>query len=49
MSGLERDIERIREIIEEEKPRFTAFGGDVELLDVKDGKVRIRPTGFCYR
>ncbi len=49
MTGLEQDIERIKEIIEKEKSKFTVFGGDVEFLDVKDGKVRIRPTGFCYR
>jgi Fe-S cluster biogenesis protein NfuA len=46
---LQGDIQRIREIIEEVKPPFTTFGGDVEFLDVKDGKVRVRPTGYCHR
>lgn len=43
------DIQRIREIIEEIKPRFTAFGGDIEFVDVTDFTVRIRPTGYCHR
>jgi Fe-S cluster biogenesis protein NfuA len=46
---VDKDIERIREIIEEVKPRYTQFGGDIEFLDVKDDKVRIRPTGYCHR
>jgi Fe-S cluster biogenesis protein NfuA len=46
---LEKDIERIKEIIEELKPRYTTFGGDIEFLDIKDEKVRIRPSGYCYR
>jgi len=45
----ERDIERIKEIIEQEKPKFTMFGGDIEFMDVTDDKVRIRPVGYCYR
>lgn len=45
----EGDIERIKAIIEEVKPRFTRFGGDVEFMDVKDGRVLIRPVGYCYR
>ena len=45
----EADIERIKQIIEEEKPRFTLYGGDIEFMDVKDEKVRIRPVGYCYR
>lgn len=45
----EQDIERIKEIIEEEKPKFTMFGGDIELMDIRDGKVLIRPVGYCYR
>jgi Fe-S cluster biogenesis protein NfuA len=45
----EGDIERIKAIIAEEKPRFTQFGGDIEFMDVMDGKVRIRPVGHCYR
>lgn len=43
------DIERIRAIIEEEKPKFTIYGGNVEFMDIKDEMVRIRPSGYCYR
>jgi Fe-S cluster biogenesis protein NfuA len=45
----EEDIQRIKEIIEEVKPRFTTYGGDIEYMDIKDDKVRIRPVGYCYR
>lgn len=46
----EQDIDRIKQIIEEVKPRFTAFGGDIEFMDIKDDNiVRIRPVGYCYR
>jgi Fe-S cluster biogenesis protein NfuA len=45
----EADIQRIKEIIEEEKPKFTLYGGDIEFMDIMDDKVRIRPVGYCYR
>lgn len=43
------EIQRIRELIEEVKPPFTAFGGDVEFVDVQGDKVRVRPVGYCHR
>ena len=46
---MEEDIRRIREIIEEMKPRYTSYGGDIEFLGVEDGKVRILPSGYCHR
>lgn len=45
----EQDIERIRQIIEEVKPGYTLYGGDVEFVDVVDDKVRIRTEGYCHR
>ena len=45
----EKDIERIKRIIEEVKPQYTAFGGDVEFIDIKDDMVRTRVVGYCYR
>jgi Fe-S cluster biogenesis protein NfuA len=46
---VEADIEKIKKIIEEVKPKYTMFGGNIEFIGVEDGKVKIRPTGFCYR
>ncbi|GAB4390675.1 MAG: hypothetical protein Kow0025_24330 [Thermodesulfovibrionales bacterium] len=46
---MHQDIQRIKEIITEVKPSFTAFGGDVEFVDIQDGKVRVRPSGYCHR
>jgi Fe-S cluster biogenesis protein NfuA len=43
------DIETIKRIIQEVKPSYTAFGGDVEFVDIQEGKVRVRPSGFCHR
>jgi Fe-S cluster biogenesis protein NfuA len=43
------EIESIRAIVEEVKPPFTRHGGDVEFVDVVDGKVRVRASGYCHR
>lgn len=45
----EKDVERIKEIIDEIKPNYTQFGGDVSFVDIKDEKVRIRTEGYCHR
>jgi Fe-S cluster biogenesis protein NfuA len=45
----EKDIERIKQIIDEVKPQYTVFGGDVEFLDIKDDMVRLKVEGYCYR
>ena len=49
MEDIEKDIEKIKRIIEEVKPSYTAFGGDIQFVDLKDKTVRIRPSGYCYR
>lgn len=49
MRNIEEDIEKIKKIIEEIKPKYTVYGGDVEFVDIVDKTVRIRPTGYCYR
>lgn len=45
----EQDISRIKQIIDEVKPQFTQYGGDIEFMDIKGDLVRIRPMGYCYR
>jgi Fe-S cluster biogenesis protein NfuA len=49
MENIEKDIEKIKKIINELKPQYTRMGGDIEFVDVKDQDVRIRPTGYCWR
>ena len=49
MENIEKDIEKIKQIINDLKPRFTSLGGNIEFVDVKDEDVRIRPTGYCWR
>lgn len=39
--------EQVREAIEEVRPNLQADGGDVELVDVKDGVVMVRLKGAC--
>jgi len=38
---------RVRQALEEVRPRLHSHGGDVELLDVRDGIVRLRLEGNC--
>jgi len=40
-------IEKVQRALEELKPHLQADGGDVELVDYKDGVVRVRLTGAC--
>lgn len=49
MENIEKDIEKIKRIIEETKPRYTIFGGDIQFVDIQEDMVRIRPTGYCHR
>ena len=49
MENIEKDIEKIKQIIAELKPQYTRSGGDIEFVDVKDQDVRIRPSGYCWR
>jgi Fe-S cluster biogenesis protein NfuA len=38
---------RVRQALEEVRPRLHSHGGDVELLDARDGIVRLRLEGNC--
>lgn len=41
-------ITKIREIIEAEiRPAIQSDGGDIELIDVEDGIVKVRLVGAC--
>lgn len=45
----EQHIPRIIEIIEEVKPSYTHYGGDVEFAGLDGDKVRIKTLGYCHR
>jgi Fe-S cluster biogenesis protein NfuA len=49
METIEKDIEKIKQIIDEQKEKFVSLGGGIEFVDIKDQDVRILPTGFCWR
>jgi Fe-S cluster biogenesis protein NfuA len=49
MENIEKDIEKIKEIINELKVKYTSLGGDIQFVDIQDRDVRIRPTGHCWR
>ncbi len=39
--------ERVETALDKVRPALQADGGDVELVDVKDGVVKVRLTGAC--
>ena len=39
--------EKVEEVLNKIRPALKADGGDVELIDVKDGVVSVRLTGHC--
>ncbi len=39
--------EKIEEALKKVKPQLQMDGGDVELVDVKDGVVKVKLTGAC--
>jgi Fe-S cluster biogenesis protein NfuA len=39
--------ENVKKVLEEIRPALRADGGDVELVDVKEGVVSLRLTGAC--
>ena len=39
--------ERVEKVLEEIRPQLQADGGNVELVDVVDGVVKVRLTGAC--
>ena len=44
MSTMKEEIEKA---LEEMRPNLQADGGNVELVDVEDGVVRVKLTGAC--
>jgi Fe-S cluster biogenesis protein NfuA len=39
--------EKVKAVLDEIRPALQADGGDVELVDVKGGTVRVKLTGAC--
>ena len=39
--------EKVEKVLEKIRPSLRADGGDVELVDVEDGVVKVRLTGAC--
>ncbi|NLL19157.1 MAG: NifU family protein [Clostridia bacterium] len=39
--------ERVQKVLDMVRPRLQADGGDVELISVDDGVVKVRLTGAC--
>jgi Fe-S cluster biogenesis protein NfuA len=39
--------EKVKAALDQIRPALQADGGDVELVDVKDGTVRVKLTGAC--
>jgi Fe-S cluster biogenesis protein NfuA len=39
--------EKVEEVLKKIRPNLQADGGDVELVDVVDGVVKVRLTGAC--
>ncbi len=39
--------EKVQEVINRIRPMLQADGGDVELVDMEDGVVKVRLTGAC--
>ncbi len=39
--------EKVQEVIDKIRPALQADGGDIELVDVNKGKVKVRLVGAC--
>jgi len=39
--------EQVEKVLDKIRPSLMADGGNVELVDVEDGKVKVRLTGAC--
>jgi Fe-S cluster biogenesis protein NfuA len=39
--------EKVQQVLDKIRPSLQADGGDVELIDVKDGVVKVRLQGAC--
>jgi Fe-S cluster biogenesis protein NfuA len=40
--------DEVKKVLEKVRPMLQMDGGDVELVDVKDGVVKVRLTGACH-
>ena len=40
--------EQVEAVLAKVRPTLKADGGDIELIDVKDGVVQVRLTGACH-
>lgn len=40
--------EKVQKIIEKIRPHLNADGGDIELIDVVDGVVKVKLKGACH-
>lgn len=40
-------VEKVKEVLDRIRPRLQADGGDVELISVEDGVVKVRLVGSC--
>lgn len=40
--------EKVAAALEQVRPALLADGGDVQLIDIKDGVVTLKLTGACY-
>ncbi len=41
------EIDEVKKVIDEIRPQIRAHGGDVKLVEVKDGVVKVNLTGAC--
>jgi Fe-S cluster biogenesis protein NfuA len=39
--------EKVEEVLKEIRPRLQIDGGDIELVDINDGVVKVKLTGAC--
>lgn len=47
LTKLKKMKEKIISVLNKIRPRLQADGGDVELIEVKDGIVKVKLTGAC--
>jgi Fe-S cluster biogenesis protein NfuA len=40
--------DEVKKVLEKVRPMLQMDGGDVELVDVKDGVVKVKLTGACH-
>lgn len=40
-------LEKVQEVLDKVRPSLQADGGDVELVEVTDGVVKVKLTGAC--